>query len=88
MLFEDILFLLMLASGVFFIGIPSYKFFKTLVPQKRNPLADAKEKLEQAKLEMEAAKLNKEAEKLYQKMYEETLQDDDQTNSTKGMKSK
>ncbi len=76
MLFEDILFLLMAAAGVFFIGIPSYKFVKTLVPQKRNPLVDAKEKLEQAKLEVEAAKLNKEAEKLYQGMYEETLQDD------------
>jgi hypothetical protein len=79
MLFEDILLLMLLASGVFLIGVPTYKFVKAVIPKKRNTLLEAKERLEQARLEAEAARLNKEAEKLYEKMYEETLQDEENT---------
>lgn len=77
MLFEDIMLLILLSSGVFLIGIPFYKFVKAIVPHKRDPLADAKERFEQAKLEVEAARLDKEREKLYNKMYEEALQDEE-----------
>jgi hypothetical protein len=73
MLFEDILFLLMGGAGIFFIGIPFYKFLRAVVPQKRNSLAEAKERLEQARLDAEAARLNKEPEQLYTRMYDETL---------------
>jgi hypothetical protein len=73
MLFEDILFLLMGGAGIFFIDIPFYKFLRAVVPQKRNSLAEAKERLEQARLDAEAARLNKEAEQLYTRMYDETL---------------
>jgi hypothetical protein len=77
MLFQDLLLLMLLASGVYFIGVPLAKLVRTLIPKKRDPLAEAKERLEQARLEAEAARLNKEAEKLYEKMYTETLQEED-----------
>lgn len=76
MWFEDIMLLALLASGVFLIGIPLYKLGRYLVPNKRNSLIQAKERLEQARLDAEAARLNKETEKLYNKMYEEALQDE------------
>ncbi len=79
MLFEDIILLILLGSGVFLIGIPFYKLVRTFIPQKRNPLAEAKERLEQARLEVEAARLDKEREKLYNKMYDEALQEQEET---------
>jgi hypothetical protein len=76
MWFEDILMLMILASGVFLIGIPTFKFLHSITPKKRNNLAEAKIRLEQARVDLEAARLNKEAEKLYEKMYDEALQDE------------
>lgn len=78
MWFEDLMLLVLLWTGVFLIGVPVYKFVKAVVPKKRNSLVEAKERLEQARIDAEAARLNKEAEKLYEEMYEETLQDDEQ----------
>jgi len=75
MLFEDIILLILLTSGVFLIGIPIFKFTKAILPKKRNFLTEAKKRLDQAKLDAEAARLNKETEQLYEKMYEETLQE-------------
>lgn len=77
MWFEEILLLALLASGIFLIGIPLYKLGRIIVPSKRNNLTEAKERLEQARLDAEAARLNKETENLYNKMYEEALQDED-----------
>jgi len=77
MWFEQLLLLALIASSVFLIGIPLYKIARTLVPKKRNPLAEAKDRLEQTRLEVEAARLEKEREKLYNKMYEEALQEDE-----------
>lgn len=77
MWFQDLLLLLLLASSIFLIGIPLFKLVRLLLPKKtRNPLADAKVRLEQAKLEVEAARLDKERDKLYNQLYEEALQDD------------
>ena len=71
--------LLLLGSGIFFIGLPLAKLAKRVMPaKKRNVLAEAKERLELAKLEVEAARVNKEAEKLIGEIYEETLQDDEE----------
>lgn len=79
MWFQDLLLLLLLACSIFFIGIPLFKLIKMLIPKpRRNPLADAKERLEQAKLEVEAARLDKEREKLYNQMYTEALQDEEE----------
>lgn len=83
MLFEDILLLMILASGVLLVGVPTFKFLHSITPKKRNNLAEAKERLEQARLDAEAARLNKEAEKLYEQMYEETLQDEEEKQQEK-----
>lgn len=77
MLFEDIILLLLFGVGIFLIGIPTYKLVAAIVPKKRNPLKEAKERLELVRVEIEAAKLNKEAEKLAENLYSETLDDDD-----------
>jgi hypothetical protein len=76
MLFEDLIMLLALSSGIFFIGIPIWKLFRAVVPQKRDPVAEAKIRLEVAKADAEAARLNKEAEKVYEELYGEALQDE------------
>lgn len=75
MLFEDIMLLILLGSSVFLIGIPTYKFVRKIVPSKKNPLADAKERLDQARLEVEAARLDRERDKLYNQMYNDALEE-------------
>jgi hypothetical protein len=82
MLFEELIVLLLLGSGVFLIGVPFYRLIRKLIPHKRDPLKEAQERLEQARLEVEAARLNKEAEKLYSQMYDESLDDNDDENNT------
>lgn len=83
MWFEQLLLLLLLASSVFLIGIPLFKIVRTIIPPKRNPLAEAKERLEQTRLEVEAARLEKEREKLYNQMYVEALQDEEEIQQEK-----
>lgn len=78
MWFEQLLLLALLASSVFLIGIPLYKLVRAIVPKKRNPLAEAQERLEHTRLEVEAARLEKEREKLYNNMYEEALQNENE----------
>lgn len=76
MLFEQLLILGLVISSFFMIVLPIYKFISPLVRQKqRNPLKDAKMRLELAKSEFEAAKLNKEAEQYYEQLYKEALED-------------
>lgn len=75
MLLEDVTFLLLLASGIFFVGLPIAKLIKTAIPVKRNSLTEAKERLEQVRIEVETAKLNKEAEHLIETLYDEALED-------------
>jgi len=78
MLFEVILMWLTLGAAVFLIGIPVFKLVKAVLPKKeRNPLAEAKVRLEHARLEVEAAKLNKETERLYENLYQEALAEDE-----------
>lgn len=81
---EDLLILVIMGLGIFFVGIPLIKLLKRLTPEKRNPLAEAKEKLEQAKLEVEAAKLNKEVEQVYSTLYEDVLNEDNNDKQKKG----
>lgn len=80
MLFEVILMWATLCGAVFLIGIPTFKLVKAVLPQKeKNPVAEAKDRLEHARLELEAAKLNKEAEELYDKLYEEAIAQNEMT---------
>ena len=75
MLFEDLLFLIAIGATIFLIGIPLFKLVKTMIPNRRDPVVEARKRLEIAQKETEAARLNKEAEQLYQKMYQEALED-------------
>jgi hypothetical protein len=79
MLLEDLLLLVAGVGAVFLIGIPFYRLVKAVVPKKRDPLAEARERLEQARLEQEALKLNKETEKLYEHMYDVRLGEQEST---------
>lgn len=83
MLFEDILLLLGLGAGVFFIGIPLYKIVRIILPQKRDPVKEAKQRVEVARADAEAAKLNKEAEKIYEELYSDVLDDNKTTNENR-----
>jgi hypothetical protein len=76
MLFEQLLILSALGIGVFFILIPLVKLIKSITPKKRNPLAEAKERLEQARVEVQAARLNKETEQVYDELYKDVLEDE------------
>jgi hypothetical protein len=78
MAFEILLLLIALGLGFFFIGIPLIKLVKLLLPQKKNPLLEAKAKLELARLEAEAAKVMKETENVYGELYKDVLEDDAQ----------
>lgn len=49
-----------------------------MVPSKKDPVVEAKERLEVARAEAEAARLNKETEKVYSHLYEEVLQDEEE----------
>lgn len=76
MLIEDIMLLCLLGVAVFLIGVPVFRLVKAVLPKKRvNPVVEAKERLETARLTVEAAKLDKEAEKLYEDLYQEALED-------------
>jgi len=76
LIFEHLMVLLVIVVGIYFIGIPTYRLYRALVPPKKNPLKEAKARLEQARLEAEAAKLNQETEQVYNKLYQDVLEDD------------
>lgn len=82
MLFESILIFLLLVVSFFLIGLPLIKLIKILIPPKRDPLQEAKVRLEVAQKEAAAARLNKEAEKVYSNLYAETLEEDDDEEET------
>lgn len=73
----------MLGSAIFFVGIPLAKLVKLMIPVKKDPVAEAKVRLEVARKEAEAARLNKETEKVYSHLYEEVLQEDEEERDRK-----
>lgn len=76
MLLEQLLLLIAMFVAIYMIGIPLFKLVKSLVPaSKKDPLVEAKIRLEIAQKEVEAAKLNKEADRLYQEIYPESLEE-------------
>lgn len=77
LVFEELLILLASGISVFFIGIPSYKLYRTFFPPKRDSLKEAQERFKQAQLDMKTAKLNEEAQHLYDQMYSETLESEE-----------
>jgi hypothetical protein len=76
MLLEDILLAVAVGVVLLMVGVPIVRFLKIAPWRRKDPLAEAQERLRVAKLEAEAARVNREAEKIYEQMYEETVADD------------
>jgi hypothetical protein len=76
MLLEDALVVVAIAIVLGVVGWPVYRF-ASQPPwrRKKDPLAEANERLRLAKLEAEAARVNRETERIYDAMYEEALDD-------------
>jgi hypothetical protein len=76
MLLEDILLAGAVGAVLLLFGVPILRFLKGAPWRRKDPLAEAQERLRVAKMEAEAARLNREAEKIYESLYEETLTKD------------
>jgi hypothetical protein len=76
MVLEDIL--LAAAVGVVFLFAlrPIMRLVKAAPWRRRDPLAEAQERLRVAQLEAEAARVNRQADKIYEQLYGEALADD------------
>lgn len=80
MLIEDILLLLLLGLAVFFIGIPLARLVRyliQLIPVRKDPVLEARKRLEVAEKEIEVAKINKRVENIYSHLYEDVLSEDE-----------
>jgi hypothetical protein len=73
MLLEDILLVAVIGIGVLLIGAPLYRFWRAAPWRRRDPVAEARERLRVATLEAEAARINRQAEKVYDDLYAEAL---------------
>jgi hypothetical protein len=76
MLLEDILLAVALGAGLLVFGVPLVRFLKVIPWRRKDPLAEAHERLRLAKIEAEVARVNREAERIYEGLYQETLADD------------
>ncbi len=76
MLLEDILLAGAIAAVLLLFGVPIVRFLKVAPWRRKDPLAEAQERLRIAKIEVEAARLNREAERIYDSLYEDTLAKD------------
>jgi hypothetical protein len=70
---EDVLLLLAVGVGVFFIGRMFYREYTARLARTRNPLEQAKERLRLAEMEAEAAKLNERADKIIDGLYADAI---------------
>jgi hypothetical protein len=78
MVLEDILLALAIGVVLLVIGLPIVRLLQALPSQRRrDPLAEARQRLEAAKTEEEAARLNREADRIYERLYDDTLAGDD-----------
>lgn len=76
MFIETVLIILILSLSFFLVGVPAVKIIRSLLPKaKVDPVVAARIRLETAQKEVEAARLDKEAEKIYDHMYEELIND-------------
>jgi hypothetical protein len=73
MLLEDILLFLAAGSVLLVVGFPIARLLKAASVRRKDPLAEAQERLRIAKLELEAARVNREAEEIYKHLYDEAL---------------
>ena len=71
--------LLAVAIGVIglLVGWPIVRLYKSSPWRKRDPVAEAQERLRVAKVDAEAARLNREADSIYEKLYDESLAEEE-----------
>jgi hypothetical protein len=75
MLFEQLLVIFAIFLAIFMIGIPLIKLVRALIPVKKDPLVEAKVRLDVARKEAEAARLNKETDQIYDQICREIVED-------------
>ena len=76
MLLEDLLLAVAIGIVGLFVGLPLVRLLRGASWRRKDPLAEAHERLRKAKLEAEAARVNREAEQIYERMYDETMSSD------------
>jgi hypothetical protein len=77
MVVEDILLVVVVGVVLLLVGWPLVRLLKTAARGRRDPLAEARERLKAAQQEAEAARLNREADRIYDRLYSEALDDGD-----------
>jgi hypothetical protein len=75
MLFEQLLIFVAIFLAIFMIGIPLIKLVRALIPVKKDPLVEARIRLEVARKEAEAARLNQETDKIYNQICNDIVDD-------------
>jgi len=73
MLIEDFLLAGAIGLVALLVGWPLAQLLKTAPWRRRDPLAEAKERLRVAKLEAEVARLHREADGIYEDIYRDAL---------------
>jgi hypothetical protein len=81
MLSDDVLLVLAIGLALGVVGWPVYVLFVRAPWQKKDPLAEAQERLKQAQRDAEVARLNRETERIYDAMVDEAVQDHPATGS-------
>ncbi len=76
MLLEDLMLAFAAVVVVSMVGWSMYRFLKVAPWRRRDPLAEAHERLRLAKLEAEAERVNREADRIREQLYEQALADD------------
>jgi hypothetical protein len=76
MLPEDILLVVAIGMVLGVVGWPIYRLASGGRWRRKDPLAEAQERLRLAKLEEEVARVNRETERIYEKMYGDVLDEE------------
>jgi hypothetical protein len=77
MLLEDLLLIAAIGVVGLLVSRPIARLYKMAPWRKRDPLADAQERLRVAKIEAEAARVNREADRIYEKLSDESLAEEE-----------
>jgi hypothetical protein len=75
MLLEDIVLAVAVGVVLLVMGPPLARLLVKAMGRRRDPLAEAQERLRMAQREAEAARVNREAEKIYERLYDEALEE-------------
>jgi hypothetical protein len=73
MLLEDLLLAAAVGVALLVAGVPIVRLAKLAPWRRKDPLAEAEERLRIAKLEAEVARVNRETEKIYEGLYGDAL---------------